>query len=155
MIRHAPGRLSWGPLRLLAAVLSLLPAACAGLGESRPANPFVGSWATDDRSQITIREDTIVLKPPDGPPTPMSAAECNGAFRYRYGRMTKASLSDIAAAQPDLHQRLLGLLSRPDYPVVEIGCDRGTSTYVLLDDGHLVAIYRDRDVIGLDRLTRI
>lgn len=156
MIARAPRCLSRHPFRLLTAALAVFPAACTGmLGEPKPANPFVGNWSTADHAQVAFRDDTIVLKPPEGPPTPMSAAECNGAFRYRYGRMTKGSLTGIAAAQPDLHQKLLGLLSQPDYAVVEIGCDRGTSTYVMLDDGHLVAIYRDRDVVGLDRLTRL
>jgi hypothetical protein len=156
MIAPAPRPSSRGLLRLLAAALTVLPGACVGMmGDTGSANPFAGKWATADHAQIAFRNDTIVLMPPDGPPTPMTAAECNGAFRYRHGRMTKASLTSIAAAQPDVHQKLLDLLSRPDYPVIEIGCGRGTSTYVLLDDGHLIAIYRDRDVVGLDRLSRI
>ncbi len=142
--------------RLLAAAMVLIPAACVGLeGGERPTNPFVGAWATAERERVTFRNDTIVLTPPNGPPTPMSGAECAGKFSFRYGQMTTASLTGVAVLQPDLNQRLRGLLPRPDYPVVEITCDRGASLYVLLDDRNLVAIYRDRDVVGLDRLSRL
>ena len=141
--------------RLIVALAALLPAACAADSAGRSANPFAGTWRTEDRETIAFTDDTIVLSPPGAAPTPMTAAECNGAFRYRRGRMTRESLTGLVAAQPDLHQRLIDLLQQPAYPVVEIGCDHGTSTYVMVDDRHLVAIYRDRDVLGLDRLSRL
>ena len=44
---------------------------------------------------------------------------------------------------------------QPDYAVAELACGEGNSTYVLLDDRDLVAIYRDRDVAGIERLSRL
>jgi 16S rRNA A1518/A1519 N6-dimethyltransferase RsmA/KsgA/DIM1 with predicted DNA glycosylase/AP lyase activity len=43
---------------------------------------------------------------------------------------------------------------RPDYPVAELGCGEGGTTYVLLDDGKLIAIHRDADVAGIEELSR-
>jgi hypothetical protein len=142
--------------RLIVAAAALLPAACAGMGSGTGSgNPFAGTWQTADKEKIAFADDTIVLSPPGGAPTPMTAAQCNGAFRYRLGRMARDSLTSLVAAQPDLHQRLIELLRQPVYQVIEIGCDHGTSTYVMLDDRDLVAIYRDRDVLGLDRMSRL
>ena len=56
--------------------------------------------------------------------------------------------------QPDLRDRLARLLVRPDYPVAELGCGEGDTTYVLLGDRDLVAIYRDAGVAGIERLSR-
>ena len=46
------------------------------------------------------------------------------------------------------------MLGRPDYPVAELGCGEGGTTYVLLDDHNLVAIHRDADVAGIEQLSR-
>ena len=135
-------------------LLAVLPAACADFAFSPAPNAFIGAWSTGDRDKVTFNADTVVLTAPDGKPTPISAAECSGGFFFRYGRMTRESLTGIAAAQPDVDKKLSDLLVDPVYPVAELGCDRGTSTYVMLDDHDIVAIYRDRDVVGLDRMTR-
>jgi len=142
-------------LRVAVAAVALLPAACIDFGPERPSNPLAGVWITADRNRVTFRDDTVVLTTPSGAPTPITAAECAGGFFFHYGQMSRASLTGIAVAQPDVNKKLSGLLVQPVYSVAELGCDHGTSTYVLLDDRSLVAIYRDRDVVGLDRMSRL
>jgi hypothetical protein len=145
------------PRRLARASLILLALAPAAGGDFRfgyAPNEFIGAWTTEDRGKVSFTEDTVVLTSPEGKPTPVSPAECNGGFGFRYGRMTRESITGIAAAQPDVGQKLSGMLAGSVYPVAELTCDRGTSTYVMLDDHDIEAIYRDRDVVGLDRMTR-
>ena len=55
--------------------------------------------------------------------------------------MIRESITGIAAAQPDIGRKLSDMLVKLVYPVAELGCDRRTSTYVMLDDRDLVAIY--------------
>jgi hypothetical protein len=150
MLLASPRRL----IRPVLILLALLPAACEGFGFGPTPNGFIGTWSTSDRASVAFNEDTVVLTSPEGKPTPISAAECSGGFFFHYGRMTRESITGIAAAQPDIGRKLSDMLVDPVYPVAELGCDRGTSTYVMLDDRDLVAIYRDRDVVGLDRMTR-
>ena len=137
----------------LLALAALLPAACAGL--EPPANPFVGAWATAERQQIAFRDTTIVVSPPDGAPTPMGADSCSGAFRFSYGRKSRETLLELTPQQPDLKKKLATLLVQPEYPVAEMACGAGGSTYVLLGERELVAIYRDRDIAGVERLSRL
>jgi hypothetical protein len=150
MLLASPRRLARPVLILFA----LLPAACADFAFGPTPNPFIGAWSTTDRDKVSFNEDTVVLTSPDGKATPISAAECNGGFRFLYGRMTRESVKSIGSSQPDVDSKLSAMLIDPVYPVAELTCDRGTSTYVMLDDHDLVAIYRDRDVVGLDRMTR-
>ena len=150
MLTASPRRLARPALILLA----LLPAACEGFRFGPAPNEFIGAWTTTDQGKVAFDQDTVVLTSPDGKPTPISASECNGGFFFRYGRMTRESLTGIAAAQPDVGRKLSGMLVNPVYPVAELGCDSGTSTYVMLDPHDIVAIYRDRDVVGLDRMTQ-
>ena len=138
----------------LLALAAVLPAACAGL-EPPPANPFVGAWATAERQQIAFRDTTIVVSPPDGAPTPMGADSCSGAFRFGYGRQSREALLGLTPQQPDLKKKLATLLVQPDYPVAELACGAGGSTYVLLGERELVAIYRDHDIAGVERLSRL
>ncbi len=126
------------------AVSALLAALAAGCAAPPPVNPFAGAWATADRQQIAFRDDTA-----------MGAESCAGAFRFGYGRKSREALIGLAPHQPDLRGKLASLLVRPDYPVAELGCGEGDSTYVLLDERDLVAIYRDRDVAGIERLSRL
>ena len=118
-------------------------------------NPFAGAWATADRQQIAFRDDTVMVNPPDTKPTAMAAESCAGAFRFTYGRKSREALIGLAPHQPDLRGKLANLLVQPDYAVAELACGEGNSTYVLLDDRDLVAIYRDRDVAGIERLSRL
>jgi hypothetical protein len=138
----------------LLALAAVLPAACAGL-EQPPANPFVGAWATAERQQIAFRDTTIVVSPPDGAPTPMGADACSGAFRFSYGRQSREALLGLTPQQPDLKKKLANLLVQPDYPVAELACGAGGSTYVLLGERELVAIHRDHDIAGVERLSRL
>src|SRR5260370_34636256 len=130
------------------AVSALLAALAAGCAAPPPVNPFAGAWATADRQQIAFRDDTIMVNPPDARPTAMGAESCAGAFRFGYGRQIREALIGLAPHQPDLRGKLASLLVQPDYPVAELACGEGNSTYVLLDERDLVAIYRDRDVAG-------
>jgi hypothetical protein len=150
MLTVLPRRLA----RSISILLALSPAACADFGFGPTPNGFIGAWTTADSGKVSFNEDTVVLTSPEGKPTPVSAAECSGGFFFHYGRMTRESITGIAAAQPDIDRKLSDMLVSPVYPVAELGCDRSTSTYVMLDERDLVAIYRDRDVVGLDRMTR-
>jgi hypothetical protein len=135
-------------------ILALSPAACGDFRFGYAPNEFLGVWTTADQGKVSFTDETVVLTSPEGKPTPVSAAECNGGFGFRYGQMTRESITGIAAAQPDVGQKLSGMLTGSVYPVAELTCDRGTSTYVMLDDHEIEAIYRDRDVVGLDRMSR-
>jgi len=139
--------------------LAVWPAAAllaACVGPATPASsPLIGSWVTPDHDQVTFREDTVVLTPDNGQPTPMSREDCAGNFRLAYGRMTSESLETLFPHQPDLRVKLKALLVAPVYPAANLDCDRGGTTYVLLDDRDLIAIYRDADIAGIQRLTRL
>ena len=141
------------PLRL--AVLAVLAVLTACAAPAPPANPFTGSWTTAERQQIAFRDDTVVLNPPNALPTVMAAESCEGAFRFGYGRKSREALIGLAPHQPDLTGKLASLLVQPDYPVAELTCGEGASTYVLLDERDLVVIHRDRDVAGIERLSRL
>ena len=137
----------------LLALAAVLPAAC--IGPEPPANPFVGAWATAERQQIAFRDTTIVVSPPDGAPTPMGADSCSGAFRFSYGRKSREALLGLTPQQPDLKKKLATLLVQSEYPVAELACGAGGSTYVLLGERELVAIYRDHDIAGVEQLSRL
>lgn len=137
---------------VLLALMAILPAAC--VTPAQPQNPFLGAWSTAERSQIAFRDDTVVINPPDAPPTAMSPQSCPGAFQFRYGRKTRDALLALAIQQPDVTRRLGSLLTQPEYPVAELRCDQGDNTYVLLNDRDLVAIYRDNDIAGIEQLSR-
>jgi hypothetical protein len=145
------------PARLAAlALLPALLAACAAPPPPAvPVNPFAGAWTTPGHQKVAFRSDTLVLHPPDLPPTAMSAATCDGRFGFAYRRESRARLLMLAPRQPRLTRRLAALLVRRDYPVAEVTCGGGDSTYVLLDARDLLAIHRDRDIAGLERLSRL
>jgi hypothetical protein len=135
------------------AATAVLPAACAVVGP--PPNPIVGGWATAERQQIVFRDNTVVLHPPGAAATPMSAESCSGAFRFGYGQKSRDALLGLTPSQPDLKRRLERLLVRADYPVAEVTCGEGASTYVLLDDRDLLAIHRDEGIAGIETMTRL
>lgn len=140
------------PRLLLLALLAALPACVTA--PPLPKNPFLGAWSTAEKSQIAFREDTVVINPPDSPPTPMSAQSCPQGFRFQYGRKSRDALLALAINQPDVTRKLGSLLMQPEYPVAELRCDQGDNTYVLLNDRDLVAIYRDKDIAGIEELSR-
>lgn len=140
-------------IRLIMLVFAaVLPAACATVAP--PANPFVGAWANAERRQIAFREDTVVITPANAPATPLGAASCEGNFRFAYVNKSRDALLALTPQQPDLQRRLAAQLQRPDYPVAELACGDGGTTYVLLAERDVLAIYRDRDIAGIERLTR-
>ena len=140
--------------RLIAlGVAAGLLSACAVV--EKPPNPFAGAWTTAERQQIAFQDNTVVINQANAPPTAMSAASCDGAFRFGYQHESREALLGLTPRQPDLRQKLVALLVRPDYPVAELSCGEGSSTYVLLDNRTLVAIHRDRDIAGVERLSRL
>lgn len=137
----------------LLALVAALPIGCAA--PPTPASPFAGAWTTAEREQIAFRDDTVVINPPGAQPTTMGAEACDGAFHFSYGRQSRQALIALAPHQPDLTGKLASLLVQPDYPVAELTCGEGGSTYVLLNERDLVAIHRDRDIAGIERLSRL
>lgn len=144
------------PLPMVAAAVAaaLLPAACAAPRLPPPENPFAGAWTSGGRQQIAFHEGTVVITPPGASPTPLSAAACDGTFRFGYGRESRGALLGLPLHQPDLQKQLAALLTEADYRVAEAICGEGGMVYVLLDPHNLLAIYRDRDIAGIDHLTR-
>ena len=141
-------------LRLAACVLAaILPAACAT--PPPPTNPFLGNLGNPERSQITFRDTTIVMNPPNEKPTPLGPEACAGRFRFDYSRKSRDALTGSIAGQPDLRARLGKMLVSADYQVAELSCDNGQNTYVLLGDRDLIAIYRDGDIANMERLQRL
>ena len=132
-------------------LLATLPAACA---TPEPQSPFAGTWSGAERHRISFRDNTVVQQPASGPATALGPDTCSGRFRFTYARRNRDVLIALAPEQPDLRSRLTLLLVRPDYPVAELGCGEGGTTYVLLDDGKLIAIHRDADVAGIEELSR-
>ena len=131
---------------------ALVLAACAA---EPPANPFVGAWTTAERQQISVRDNTVVMQPAGAAPTPMAADSCDGVFRFGYAQRSRDALLGLTPRQPDLKRRLSSMLVKADYPVAELNCGEGASTYVLLDDRDVVVIHRDRDIGGIEKLTRL
>jgi hypothetical protein len=142
--------------RIALVLAALLPAACAGpLAPPRPpANPFVGTWNTAERQQIAFRDDTVVMNPPDAPPTPLSVAVCEGRFRFGYDRKSRDALLALTPQQPELRRRLATQLAGPEYRIAEVTCGSGGTTYVLLGERDLLAIHRASDIAALARLSR-
>jgi hypothetical protein len=137
-------------------VAAALPLACAAPrpAPSPLANPLLGTWATADHARITLRPDTVLQNPPQGPPQAFGTQTCDGVFRFRYTIKSRAALTALISRQPGLRDRLSRLLPRPRYRVAELACGRGDQTYVLLNDRQLVAIYRDGDIGGIEHLSR-
>jgi hypothetical protein len=130
--------------RLALLALAALPVAC-GTPEP-PANPFAGAWTTAERQQIAFRDNTVVVQPPNAAPTAMGKESCDGAFRFGYGQKSREALLGLTPRQPDLKNRLSKLLVRADYPVAELACGEGASTYVLLGDRDRVVMHCDQDL---------
>jgi hypothetical protein len=133
---------------------SALLLACTPSEAPRVENLFVGNWVTAENASITIRPDTIVQHQPDGESTILDKTACRGVFRFAYGTKSRQALTSLVPRQPDLRQKLSDVLVEQTYPVAELDCDRGDHTYVLLNDGQLLAIYRDGDLGAIERLAR-
>jgi len=137
--------------RYIALILFASLTACAA-PESQ--SPFAGTWSGAERHQISFRDNTVVQQPAGAPATILGPDTCAGRFRFTYARRNRDALIALAPEQPDLRSRLNLLLVRPDYPVAELGCGEGGTTYVLVDDRNLIAIHRDADVAGIEQLSR-
>ena len=135
-------------------IIAAVPLACAPPASNRAESAFVGNWATGENASITIRPDTIIQHQPDGQSTALDMKSCRGVFRFTYGMKTRQALIGLLPRQPELQRRLSDLLVESSYPVAELACGDGDTTYVLLDDRDLVAIYRDAGVAGVERLSR-
>jgi hypothetical protein len=141
--------------RFLVALAALLPTACAFLEPPGSSNPLVGSWATADRNRVTFSDNAVVVTPDKGAAMTMGPGDCNNRYKLVYGRMMTASLEQSFPSQPDLQSKLKQLLVRPDYPVVDVTCDQGGTTYLMLDDRRMIAVYRDTGVGGLESYSRL
>jgi len=142
-------------LSLLAALAVASPLLdCTVSPPPQVENSFLGDWVTAEDARITIRSDTIVQHQPDGETTTLDSSTCRGVFRFNYDTRTRDALTSLILRQPDLRERLSAALVEQSYPVAEVDCDRGDQTYVLLNDGQLLAIYRDGDIGAIERLAR-
>jgi hypothetical protein len=136
-------------------VLAMAPVACVAPKPAPPPNPFLGDWATEDNDRITFRLDTVVQDQKEGPGTVLGPGTCAGRFHFSYGSQSREALVALVPEQPEVRERLRGMLAAPTYEVAELACDRGDQTYVLLGDRRLVAIYRDGAIAALERFSRI
>lgn len=136
---------------------ALLCASCAYLpfGAQPPASPLIGNWSDADSNRVTFRPDAVVVTPDKGQATTMSAVSCNGTYKLLYGRMDSAALQRSFPSQPDLQRKLKQLLVKPEYPVADVTCDAGGTTYLMLDPNRVLAVYRDAGVGGTETLSRL
>ena len=139
---------------LVSVLIAVAPSACT-IAPPPSLNPFVGSWSTAERQQIAFRDDTVVFSPPGEKPTPLGAETCSGKFRFAYNRQSRDALLAMVGRQADLRGRLAEALVQPQYPVAELSCGEGGTTYVMLSDKELVAIHRDHDIAGVERWSRL
>ena len=140
--------------RLFAVLAALLPTGCLFPGEV-PASPLIGTWGGADNDRVTFTANAVIVTSDKGQPTTMSAAQCNGIYKLIYGRMQSVPLRQAFSSQADLQAKLRQILVQPEYPVADVTCDQGGTTYVLLDDRQMLAVYRDAGVGGLERLNRL
>jgi hypothetical protein len=141
--------------RFLAVLAALLLASCGFFPGAPPPNPLIGNWATQDHNQVTLRDDAVIVTPDKGKPETMGPGDCNGVYKLLYGRMMSGALQQSFPSQPDLQSKLKQLLTRPDYPVADVTCDHGGTTYLMLDERRMIAVYRDFGVGGLETYSRL
>jgi hypothetical protein len=142
--------------RLLAALATLLATSCSFLPfQQQSASPLFGTWATADHNKVTFRADAVVVAPDKGQVTTLGPGDCNGVYKLLYGRMDTAALRRSFSAQADLQAKLKQLLTKPEYLVADVTCDQGGTTYLMLDDRQMLAVYRDAGVGGVEALSRL
>ncbi|HXP03183.1 MAG TPA: hypothetical protein VN808_03615 [Stellaceae bacterium] len=142
--------------RLAATIMTAaLLSGCALFPGWAPENPIIGTWANTDNDRVTFNADSVVVTPNNGKPTAMGPGDCNGVFKISYGRMATAPFATLFPTQADLEDKLKDLLVKPEYPVADVTCDRGGTTYFMVGDRELLAIYRDAGVGGLEHLSRL
>ena len=142
--------------RLAATIsLALLPTGCFVLEGPPPANPLIGTWSNADNDRVTFSDSSVIVTPNNGKAVTMGPGDCNGVFKIAYGRMATAPFATLFPSQPDLEAQLKKVLVAADYPVAEVTCDQGGTTYFMLDDRQVLAVYRDAGIGGLEHLTRM
>jgi hypothetical protein len=135
--------------------LALLPTGCFVLEGPPPASPLIGTWSNADNDRVTFGASSVVVTPNHGKPTAMGPGDCNGVFKIVYGQMATAPFATLFPTQPDLEAQLNRSLVKPEYTVADVTCDRGGTTYFMLDDRQVLAVYRDDGIGGLEHLTRL
>jgi len=141
--------------RHLAILLMLFATSCAFLEPAESSNPLIGTWSTPDQDRVTFSANAVVLSPSKGQPTTLGPTDCNGVYKLQYGRMMTAALEQSFPSQPDLQSKLKQFLTKPDYPVVDVTCDKGGMTYLMLDEHRMLAVYRDSGVGGTEAYSRL
>ena len=136
-------------------VAAALLGGCALFPGWAPENPIIGTWANTDNDRVTFTADAVTVTPNNSKPTVMGPGDCNGVFKIAYGRMATAPFATLFPTQADLEDKLKGLLVQPEYPVADVTCDRGGTTYFMIGDRELLAIYRDAGLGGIERLSRL
>ena len=136
-------------------VAAALLASCSFLPLEQPANPLFGTWTTSDHNQVTFRDTAVVVTHDKSQATTLGPAECNGRYKLQYGRMSTAALEQSFPTQPDLQSKLKLLLTQPEYPVADVTCDQGGTTYLMLDERRMIAVYRDAGIGGLETYSRL
>ena len=139
----------------LAVLGALLCTSCSFLQNQTPTSPLIGNWEDPDRNKVTFTADAVVLTPDNGQATTMGPEACNGRYKLVYGRMETADLQKSFPSQPDMQSKLKQLLTKPEYPVADVTCDQGGTTYLMLDGSNVLAVYRDAGVGGTESLSRI
>jgi hypothetical protein len=142
------------PLRLVLPPLFAAEVLACAAPQPPTANPFTGTWTNADNDSVTIRQDTVVEQTPNGPNMPLNDKTCNGIFSFRYTVWNRDTLIGLVSRQPNLGEDLSRSLTNPTYPVAVLHCDHGDHTYVMLNSGELLAIYRDGDIGAVEHLAR-
>jgi hypothetical protein len=148
-IAHFAGRLA------TTVSLALLPTGCFVLEGPLPANPLIGTWSNADNDRVTFSDSSVIVTPNNGKATAMGPGDCNGVFKISYGRMATTSFATMFPTQPDLENQLKKALVAPEYSVADVTCDQGGTTYFMLDDREVLAVYRDSGIGGVEHLTRL
>jgi hypothetical protein len=137
-----------------AALLALLPTGCAFF-EGAPDNPLLGTWSNADNDRVTFKADGVVIAPSKGAAAAMGPGDCSGVYKLAYGRMATAPFNTLFPSQPDLEDKLKQALVKPEYPVADVTCGQGGTTYMMIGDREVLAIYRDAGIGGVEHLTRM
>ena len=95
-----------------------------------------------------------LLAVPDGPFAAGGHRDTDFAAIGGNEQGASSALLAVVGRQADLRRRLTGLLVQPEYPVAQMNCGEGGTTYVMLSDKEMVAIHHDLDIGGMERWSR-
>jgi len=113
------------------------------IDEGKPTPALIGETLRNLREIAP----TVYFNVPKGFEEIANALETDAALRDRFFSRVKM----LFFAGAGLSQPVWDKLDR----MAELACGEGDSTYVLLDDRDLVVIHRDRDIAGIERLSRL